>query len=107
VESYFVTDPYYTSAFGIPPMPKPKSMDNFLDYLRSINAAKATIVAGPNGKFISVLYKEGADVGAPKTFPIGKKSQNGELRQFNALACDDGTVIATINSYEELDSVDL
>lgn len=107
VGSYFITDPYYTSALGLPPMLNSKSiMENFLDYLRKIHASKATIVAGPNGKFISVLYKEGATPG-PKNFPIGKKSQNGELSQFNALCCEDGAVIATVNQYEDLESMDL
>jgi len=107
VGSYFITDPYYTSALGIPPMLNSKSiMENFLNYLRSINAAKATIVAGPNGKFITVLYKEGVEPG-PNAFPIGKKSQNGTLSAFNALHTEDGKVIATINEYEDLESVTL
>ena len=76
-------------------------MQKFVDYLREAGAAKATVVAGPNGKFITVLYKEGYS--GKTTFPIGKNSQNGMLEEFNVLKTDDGAIIATINEYEDLE----
>ena len=80
-------------------------MDKFIDFLREAGAKTATIVAGPNGKFISVIYKEGIE--GRKHYPIGKKSQNGELRDFNVLKTDDGMYIATVNEYEDLETMEL
>ena len=79
-------------------------MMNLLKYLvQEENGKTATIVSGPNGKFIKVVRKDKTEF----TIPIGKKSQDGSLADFNALIAEDGQVIATINNYEDEETVTL
>ena len=39
--------------------------------------------------------------------PVGKRSQQGTLESFNVLITEDGTAIATVNHYEEVESLEL
>ena len=74
-----------------------------MDYLRSQGAKQASKVNGPNGAFISVRYNDDSS----QTIPVGKKSQSGTLQEFQAFQTEDGNIIATINLYQEEESVDL
>lgn len=76
-------------------------MKTLLEYLKELGAVKASVVSGPRGKFISYeLANE-----AKATLPVGKNSQAGTLATFNILIADNGQAIATINSYEEIESI--
>ncbi len=55
------------------------------------------------GKFISYILANDTK----GTLPIGKNSYAGTLGTFNILIADNGQAIATINSYEEVESMDL
>jgi hypothetical protein len=78
-------------------------MKNLLEYLKENDAVKASKIIGANGAFISV---EKAD-GSKFTLPVGKKSQEGNLADYNVLITDDGQAIATMNTYQEVESVTL
>ena len=78
-------------------------MKTLLDYLRELGAVKASVVSGPNGKFVSYILANDTKA----TLPIGKNSYAGTLGTFNILIADNGQAIATINSYEEVESMDL
>lgn len=78
-------------------------MKTLLDYLKELGAVKASVVSGPNGKFISYVLANDAR----GTLPIGKNSYAGTLATFNILIADNGQAIATVNSYEEVESMDL
>jgi hypothetical protein len=78
-------------------------MKTLLDYLRELGAVKATVMNGPNGKFISYVLANDAKA----TLPVGKNSQAGTLATFNILIATNGQAIATVNSYEEVESMDL
>ena len=78
-------------------------MQSLLSYLKELGAVTASVVSGPNGKFIS--YTLANDVKA--TLPIGKNSQNGTLAEFNVLIADGGQAIATVNSYAVVETVTL
>lgn len=73
------------------------------DYLKAQGASKVVKVKGPNGAFMSILMKDGSK----RTMPIGKKSQEGEIRDYNVLITDDGVAIATTNNYVEQESTTL
>jgi len=76
---------------------------DLITYLRNQGAKTASKVMGPNGAFISIKYADDS-VG---TMPVGKKSQEGTLKEFGVLETEDGTTIATISQYEEQESVEL
>jgi len=78
-------------------------MKTLLEYLKELGAVKASIVAGPNGKFISYELANGTKA----TLPVGKRSYEGTLSTFNVLITDEGQAIATINSYVEEESMTL
>ena len=78
-------------------------MQSFVEFLRNNGAASARLVAGPNGNFISVTYKEGFT--GKLTYPVGGNSQGGKLSEFNVFTCTDGQVIATVNHYSDIDSM--
>jgi hypothetical protein len=104
VRSYSITDPYHTSAFKVLPLNKNLNhMQNFVEFLRGNGAASASLVQGPNGKFIRVTYKEGFT--GKLTYPVGGNSQNGKLHEFGVFTCDDGGIIATVNEYVSVEQV--
>ncbi len=74
-----------------------------VDHLKAQGATKVVKVSGPNGAFMSILMKDGSK----KTMPIGKKSQEGEIKDYNVLITDDGVAIATTNNYAEVEALDL
>jgi hypothetical protein len=78
-------------------------MKTLLDYLKELGAVKASVVSGPNGKFISYVLANDTKA----TLPIGKNSYAGTLSTFNILIATNGQAIATVNSYEEVESMDL
>lgn len=78
-------------------------MKTLLEYLKELGAVKASVVSGPNGKFISYTLVNGAVA----TLPIGKRSYEGTLATFNILIADGGQAIATVNSYVEEESITL
>ena len=73
-----------------------------IEYLKSIGASTCKLVSGPNGRFVSYTVD-----GVVSTLPVGKKSQNGSLAEFNALEAEDGTVIATVNTYKDVEELEL
>ena len=77
-------------------------MKKMIQYLKELGASKCTLVSGPNGRF--VRYTIGTE---QSTLPVGKKSQNGTLEEFNVLITEDGTAIATVNHYEDVQEVEL
>ncbi len=81
-------------------------MENVLklvDHAKAQGAVKMAKVLGPNGAFISL---EKAD-GSKFTMPVGKKSQAGDLREYNVLITPDKVAIATINNYSTEQTVEL
>lgn len=85
-------------------------MRKFLEVLleRHPDLKGGTVVAvdGPNGRFISAKTADGSK---SYTFPVGNKSYTegvkSDLREFNALISSDGTLIATMNVYDEVSDV--
>lgn len=77
-------------------------MKNLIEYLKEQGCITASVVAGPNGKFISATKQNGDKL----TMPVGKKSQNGTLAEFNVLIAEDTKqAIATVNHYEEIETL--
>jgi len=78
-------------------------MTKLIAHLKSIGATgKVNLVNGPNGAFISYSIND-----VKSTIPVGKRSQQGTLESFNVLITEDGTAIATVNQYEEVESLEL
>ena len=73
-----------------------------INYLKEQGASSCRLVSGPNGRFVS--YTIGTE---QLTLPVGGKSQNGTLAEFNAFTTADGTVIATVNHYEQVEELEL
>ena len=78
-------------------------MKTLLEYLKELGAVKASVVSGPNGKFISYVLANDAK----GTLPIGKNSYSGTLATFNILIAENGQAIATVNAYVEEESIAL
>ena len=78
-------------------------MKTLLAYLKELGAVKASVVSGPNGKFISYVLANDAK----GTLPIGRNSYAGTLVTFNVLIAEGGQAIATVNSYVEEESITL
>lgn len=74
-----------------------------LDYLKSQGAVKATLVNGPNGQFVSATKADESVF----TLPVGKKSFNGKLADYNVLEVEAGVFVATVNNYETVETVNL
>ena len=72
-------------------------------YAKQLGAVSLVKIAGPNGAFISLLMKDGSK----QTMPVGKKSQEGKLVDYNVLITDDNVAIATVNNYVEQESIAL
>jgi hypothetical protein len=76
-------------------------METLFSYAKSNGAKSLDKVVGPNGAFISMKMIDGTT----KTLPVGGKSQNGKLSEYNILITDDGQAIATVNEYKTAESV--
>lgn len=74
-----------------------------LEYLKSKGYVSATKVVGPMGAFISATKRDSSR----DTLPVGKRSQNGSLAQYNVLITEDGTAIATVNEYRQVETVQI
>lgn len=75
-------------------------MQKLLDYLEfNVNDDNHGIekVIGPLGNFISFTKDKWK---SRESMPIGKRSQNGRLADYNVLVTEDGTTIATVNEYK-------
>ena len=78
-------------------------MTKLIAHLKSIGATgTVNLINGPNGAFISYSINN-----EQHTMPVGKRSQQGTLETFNVLITEDGTAIATVNHYEEVESLEL
>jgi hypothetical protein len=77
-------------------------MKKLSEYLKELGAPRCKLVSGPNGRFVSYTVN-----GTKSTLPVGKKSQNGTLEEFNVLITDDGQPIATVNHYEQVEELEL
>lgn len=73
------------------------------DHAKKLGAVSIVKIKGPNGAFMSLLMKDGTK----QTMPVGKKSQEGKLADYNVLIADNGVAIATTNNYVEQESVTL
>jgi len=78
-------------------------MQKFTAYLKSQGFVKAEKVHGPRGNFISAVKEDGTK----STFPIGKRSQEGDLRDYNVLQTAEGVAIATVNNYKVAQTMEL
>ena len=77
-------------------------MKKLIEYLKELGASSCRLVSGPNGRFVSYTVN-----GTQSTLPVGGKSQNGTLAEFNVLITEDGTAIATVNHYEQVEELEL
>lgn len=78
-------------------------MQLLTEFLKEQGAKSASKVSGPNGAFISAVKEDGSTF----TLPVGKRSQEGSLADYNVLIAESGQAIATVNNYEVQESVDL
>jgi len=80
-----------------------ENVTKLIDHAKAQGAVSIVKVKGPNGAFMSLLMADGSK----KTMPVGKKSQEGKLADYNVLITDDGVAIATTNNYVEQESITL
>ena len=73
------------------------------EYLVSQDCISARKIVGPNGAFISATRKDDTVI----TLPVGHKSQNGKLNEYNVFVTEDGTAIATVSEYKEIEQIEL
>jgi hypothetical protein len=78
-------------------------MQKFIAYLKEQGFTAAEKVVGPRGAFISASKEDGSK----STFPVGKRSQNGDLAAYNVLVTKEGQAIATVNEYKVAQSITL
>lgn len=76
---------------------------SLIEHLKNLGAKTAEKVVGPNGAFVSYVMPDGTK----GTLPIGKKSQEGKLADYNVLIAENGQAIATVNNYKSVDAVEL
>ncbi len=74
-----------------------------IEFLKDKGAKSVKKVTGPNGAFLSIVEKDGEIT----TMPIGKKSQDGTLSDYNVLIAEDGQAIATVSNYQDGESMEL
>jgi hypothetical protein len=72
-----------------------------LNYLKEQGCTTAALVKGDNGCFVAATKANGDKI----TLPVGKRSQDRKLHEYNVLITPEGVAIATVNSYETLDEV--
>ncbi len=83
-----------------------KTLGNLIEYLRAnYEITECAKIKGPNGAFIS--YKKSD--GTVETIPVGKKSQEGELKDYQLAEIQDDNgdkmVVATVNNYTTEESL--
>ncbi len=74
-----------------------------VEHLKSIGAKSATKMVGPNGAFISYVNKDDQR----NTIPVGGNSQHGTLNEYKLIQAENGTLIATVNEYKDVETIDL
>ena len=74
-----------------------------IEFLKDKGAKSVKKVTGPNEAFLSIVEKDGEIT----TMPIGKKSQDGTLSDYNVLIAEDGQAIATVSNYQDGESMEL
>lgn len=83
-----------------------KFLEVLLERHPDLKGGKVVALDGPNGRFISATTQDGSK---SYTFPVGNKSYTegvpSDLTAFNAMISADGTLIATMNTYEEVSDV--
>ena len=72
-------------------------------HVKALGAVKLAKVNGPNGAFISFENAKGEKF----TMPVGKKSQEGKLADYNVLITPEGVAIATCNNYSTEEAIEL
>ncbi len=80
-------------------------MEKLLEYLQKEGAKFVRKVTGPNGAFISYTTDSWDKNDSIFTLPVGKRSQNGSIKEYNVLITDDGQAIATVNEYETVEEL--
>ena len=80
-----------------------ENSQSLIEYAKAQGAVSLDKVRGPNGAFISLVDADGGKT----TLPIGKKSQDGSLADYKILITDDGQAIATVNSYSNVETMEL
>lgn len=80
-----------------------EGMKKLTVYAKEQGAVSMQKIQGPNGAFISLSKQNGEKF----TIPVGKRSQNGSLKEYNILMTDDNVAIATVNEYKVAESVTL
>jgi len=80
-------------------------MKKLLEYLQDAGAKFIRKVSGPNGAFISYTTDSWDNSDSIFTLPVGKRSQNGKLSEYNVLITDEGQAIATVNEYETVEEL--
>lgn len=78
-------------------------MKTLIEFAKELGATKLDKVNGPNGAFISITLSDESR----NSLPVGKRSQNGKLIDYNILTTEDGVNIATINNYKTIETVTL
>lgn len=78
-------------------------MKKLITYAKELGAKSISKVNGPAGAFISMVMADDSRM----TLPVGKRSQAGKLDEYNILIAENGQAIATVNSYETVETVEL
>ena len=79
-------------------------MPTLKEYLTELQASKAQLMNGPNGKWISYTVND-----IIHSMPVGRSisSQSAMLNDMNVLVTEDGQPIATANVYEVVDTLEI
>ena len=83
-----------------------KNVGNLIEYLREqYGITECAKINGPSGAFISFKKSDGTVA----TIPVGKKSQEGALKEYSATEIDDDNggkmIVATVNNYTTEESL--
>ena len=79
-------------------------MTTLKEYLTELQANRAKLMNGPNGKWISYTVND-----IKHSMPVGRSisSQSAMLNDMNVLITEDGQPIATANVYEVVDTLEI
>ncbi len=78
-------------------------MKKLITYAKELGAKSISKVNGPNGAWIAITMPDSSVT----KLPVGKRSQAGKLDEYNILIADNGQAIATVNSYETVETIEL
>jgi hypothetical protein len=71
-------------------------------HAKTLKAKGCQKVMGPNGAFLVFTDAKGDKLA---TVPVGKRSQEAALSEYQILVAEDGGFIATANQYETVDTM--